>query len=154
MLMILADKVPQTPKMNEVYAQLNTSRDQGLKMLDLLERAGLMALLSSESKSLKRMSKPDKLYVGNTNLMYALSPMANVGTLRETFFLNQLSAVAKVHYPPKGDFLVDGKYLFEVGGGSKSSEQIKDLPDSYLAVAGAELGHGHRIPLWMFGLLY
>lgn len=154
MLMILAAKVPQTPNMSELYGHLETNREQGMKMLDLLEKGSLLNLLSSEKKSFRYLSKPDKIYLNNTNLMYALTPMANVGTLRETFFLNQLMAVAKVCYPPQGDFFVDNKYLFEVGGGSKSFEQIKDLQDSYLAVAGIEIGYGHRIPLWMFGLLY
>ena len=37
---------------------------------------------------------------------------------------------------------------------SKDFEQIADIPDSYLAIAGIETGYGARIPLWMFGLLY
>ena len=84
--MILAQRVPQTPKMNELYAQLETGRDQGLKMLHLLDRAGLVSLLSAEAKSLKKLSKPDKIYLGDPNLMCCLSSNVDVGTLRETFF--------------------------------------------------------------------
>lgn len=154
MLMILAQCVPQTPKMNELYAQLETGRDQGLKMLQLLDRAGLVSLLSSEAKSLKQLSKPDKIYLGNPNLMYCLTQHINTGTLRETFFNNQLRSRHSLILPPKGDFLIDDKYLFEVGGSKKTFDQIADIPDSFLAVDETEFGHGNRIPLWMFGMLY
>ncbi len=59
-----------------------------------------------------------------------------------------------VRYPKTGDFLVDNKYLFEVGGQNKTYDQIKNIPQSYLAIDGIESGMGNRIPLWMFGLLY
>ena len=154
MLMILAERVPQTPKMNELYASLETNREQGLRMLSMLRRADLLQTLSSENKNLKSLSKPDKIYLNNPNLMNALTPRVDVGTLRETFFLNQLQAVSEVIYPKQGDFLVDHKYLFEVGGKNKTFEQIKDQPDSFLAIDGIETGHRNRIPLWMFGLLY
>lgn len=154
MLSILAGTVPQTPKMTELYAMLETNRDQGLRMLSLLERASLLQLLSSQNKSFRQMAKPDKIYLQNPNLMFALTLRANRGTLRETFFMNQLSALHEVTYPSKGDFLVDGRWLFEVGGKGKSFEQIKDLPDSYLAVDDIETSRGNRVPLWLFGFLY
>ena len=154
MLMILAQRVPQTPKMSELYAQLETGRDQGLKMLHLLDRAGLVSLLSSEAKSLKQLSKPDKIYLGNPNLMYCLSQNIDTGTLRETFFNNLLRVAHSLVLPSKGDFLVDEKWLFEVGGKTKDFSQIKDIPNSFLALDGIEFGQGNRIPLWMFGLLY
>ena len=86
--------------------------------------------------------------------MHALTERPDKGTLRETFFINQLSAVAEINYPRKGDFLINQKYLFEVGGKNKTFDQIKDIRDSYLAVDDVETGIGERIPLWMFGLLY
>ncbi|MBO4738567.1 MAG: ATP-binding protein [Bacteroidales bacterium] len=154
MLMILAERVPQTPKMNELYAQLETGRDSGLKMLQLLDRAGLIALLRSESKSFKQMYKPDKIYLGDTNLSFCLSNAVNIGTLRETFFYNQLKVQHSLVLPSQGDFKVDGKWLFEVGGQNKDFSQIKDEPNSYLAIDETEYGHKNKIPLWMFGLLY
>ncbi len=154
MLMILAEHVPQTPNMNELYSQLETNRNLGMKMLYLLERAALLSLLTSEAKNMKQLAKPDKIFLNNANLMYALSVNIQIGTVREVFFNNQLAATNEVNYPKQGDFLVNHKYLFEVGGRKKSFEQIKDVPDSYLAVDSIETGHGNRIPLWMFGLLY
>ena len=74
--------------------------------------------------------------------------------MREAFFLNQLSQSHQVTYSPKGDFRVDEKHLFEVGGRKKSFDQIKDIPNSYLAIDETEVGYGNKIPLWMFGLLY
>lgn len=154
MLMILAEHVPQTPNMNELYSQLETNRNLGIKMLYLLEKAALLSLLTSEAKSMKQLAKPDKIFLNNPNLMYALSTNVQIGTIREVFFNNQLAATNQVNYPKQGDFLVNYKYLFEVGGRKKLFEQIKDIPDSFLAVDSIETGHGNRIPLWMFGLLY
>lgn len=105
-------------------------------------------------QKLKKLSSPDKLFLDNPNLMYALSGNPEIGTIRESFFYNQLSRVCNVYYPGKGDFLVDGKYLFEVGGPGKSFEQIKDIENSFLAIDGVEFGRGNKIPLWIFGFLY
>jgi len=154
LLMLLAERVPQLPKMNELYKELETDRNQGLKMLYALQRGGLLLLLSDHTKSLDNLSRPDKIYINNPTMMYALSPQIDTGTLRETFFMNQLSQGHEVRYPKAGDFLVDRKYLFEVGGKGKTFDQIKDVPDSYLAVDNLEIGYKNRIPLWMFGLLY
>lgn len=155
MLYILAQSCPQTPKMTELYSQLDTDRNQGLKMLYILDRANLLNILSSEKASFKNMARPDKIYCDNTNIMYSLTENPNVGTKRETFFLNQLrSAGYNVLYPNKGDFIVDEKFLFEVGGKGKTFDQIKDIPNSFLAIDDTEIGRGNRIPLWMFGLLY
>ena len=154
MLMILAARVPQTPKMSELYHQLETDRNQGLKMLGALKRGGLLSLLSSKNRSYKELGRPDKIYLDNTNLMYALSPEINTGTMRETFFFNQLKQAHTVTYPAAGDFLIDNRATFEIGGRGKDFTQIRSIQDSYLAVDEVEIGHRNRIPLWMFGLLY
>ena len=155
MLAILADSVPQTPKMAVLYRELETDRNQGLKILKALARSGLLGLLSTEKVSLKDMSRPNKIYLDNTNLMYALSREVDTGCRRETFFLNQLRASGHdVTYPAQGDFLVDGRHTFEVGCSGKRFSQIKDMPDSYVAADDIEVGIGNKIPLWLFGFLY
>lgn len=154
LLMILAERVPHTPNMSELYKELDTNREQGIKMLYALERGGLLGLLSTQIKNYKSLSRPNKIYLENPNLMYALSSHADVGTVRETFFFNQLKVGHEVLMPPCGDFMVDRKYLFEVGGRTKTFQQIKDIPDSFLAIDNVETGHHNRIPLWQFGLLY
>lgn len=153
LMMILSVQLPFIPRMNELYQELETNREQGLKLLSLLEDAKLISMLKTPVKALKHLSAPDKLYLDNPNMMYALSEKADIGTVRETFFNNQLAVNNKVSLPAKGDFKVDGRYLFEVGGRKKSFEQIKDEPDSFLAVDSVETGNGNRIPLWLFGFL-
>lgn len=154
LLMLLAERVPQLPKMNELYRELETDRNQGLKMLNALQRGGLLQLLSNNTKSPDQMSRPEKIYLDNPTLMYALTPQIDTGTLRETFFMNQLSQNHDVRYPSAGDFLVDMKYTFEVGGKGKNFDQIKDVKNSYLAIDNVEIGRANRIPLWMFGIMY
>lgn len=86
--------------------------------------------------------------------MNALLLQSEIGTIRETFFANQLSAVAEITMPKEGDFMVNDTYLFEVGGKGKTFRQIAGIPNSYLAIDDTEIGYENRIPLWMFGLLY
>lgn len=154
LLMIIAENVPLQPNVDKLATSLGTTRDTLLKLLYKLDKAEILELLTVELKSYKKLVKPEKIYLGNTNLMYALSPKIEIGILRETFFIDQCASVGTVQMPPKGDFLVNGKYLFEVGGEGKTFDQIADIPNSYLAVDGIETGYGARIPLWMFGLLY
>ncbi len=154
MLRILAALPPQTPKMNKLYAELDTERQHGLKILYALERAGLLNLLASDFDALDNLSSPEKIYCENTNLMYALTPDADIGTARETFFANQVSNGHALTYPKKGDFLVDDRWLFEVGGKGKGFAQIKDVPDSFVVNDGVEIGFRNKIPLWLFGFLY
>ena len=154
LLMIIAENVPLQPNVDRLAASLGTTRDTLLKLLYKLDKAEILELLTVELKSYKKLVNPEKIYLGNTNLMYALSPKIEVGTLRETFFIDQFASVGTVQMPTKGDFLVNDKYLFEVGSDGKSFEQIADIPNSYLAIDGIESGYGARVPIWMFGLLY
>ena len=154
LLMVIAGNVPLKPNISKLSSQLESTRDQTLKMLYLLDRADLLLLLTEQLKNYKHLVSPKKIYLNNTNLMYALSGKISEGTVRETFFANQVGAVADLTMPKQGDFLADGKYLFEVGGSSKTFDQIAGIPESYLAVDGIETGSGNRIPLWMFGCMY
>ncbi|MBQ9185318.1 MAG: hypothetical protein IJ151_05555 [Bacteroidales bacterium] len=101
---------------------------------------------ADKPRTLNNLSKPEKFYLDNTNLMHAFTPSPHEGTLRETFFLNQVGQSHEVTYPAKGDFLVDGRWLFEVGGSWKTFDQIKDEPDSFLAIDDVEIGHGSNTP--------
>ncbi|MDR0618707.1 MAG: AAA family ATPase [Bacteroidales bacterium] len=154
LLMILSAQTPFTPNISQLFKEIETTRDLGLKLLYALNRAALLNLLTAETKNYKQLSKPDKVYLNNTNLMYALSAKVDKGSLRETFFCNQINNVSQVLMPKQGDFLVDNQFLFEVGGKNKTFEQIKDTPNSFLCVDDTEIGRKNRIPLWMFGLLY
>ena len=154
LLGIIALQVPFVPKMEDLYGQLETSREQGLKLLDLLEKGALLSQLKNRTKAIKQMSAPDKLFLNNTNLMYAYNRSPEIGTIRETFFNNQVGTTHELNSVKKGDFLIDDKYTIEVGGADKSFEQIKDVPNSYLAIDNVEFGRGNKIPLWLFGFIY
>lgn len=154
LLMILATQVPLEPNISTLCREIGATRDVVIRLLYLMEKAGLLMLVNKESNSYKTLSRPDKIYLNNTNQMYALTGKVNEGTLRETFFVNQLRQAHKILLPIKGDYLVDERYTFEVGGAGKSFKQIKDIPDSYLALDEIEFGAGNSIPLWMFGFLY
>ena len=154
LVMIISERVPFEPKMSELWTQLVTNNELGLRMLYALDKAQIFALLTSKVKNYKFLYKPDKIFLGNTNLMHVLCPLVNKGNERETLFCCQLQVNNDVKHPLKGDFLVNDEYLFEVGGRKKSFEQIADVPNSFLAVDDTEVGHGNRIPLWLFGFTY
>ena len=154
LVMIISERVPFEPKMSELWTQLVTNNELGLRMLYALDKAQIFALLTSKVKNYKFLYKSDKIFLGNTNLMHVLCPLVNKGNERETLFCCQLQVNNDVKHPLKGDFLVNDKYLFEVGGRKKSFEQIADVPNSFLAVDDTEVGHGNRIPLWLFGFTY
>ncbi len=148
--------VPYTPNMQKLaeLVQITDYRTL-LKYLNMLDEAQLIRLLRSDSKGNKIFQKPDKIYLNNTNLSHALGlAQSDIGTERETFFFNQVSCVASVRYPKNGDFIVDNKLHFEVGGKHKNHEQIKGIAHSYVASDDIEVGFTNRVPLWLFGFLY
>jgi len=155
MLMVLAKSCPQQPNMSELYRQLETERNMGLRLLEALERAELFTGVDAGSLKLKHLSRPEKIFLGDTNLMNALVPRPEIGAVRETFFVNQLRASGhELSAPAKGDFVVDGASLFEIGGEDKGFGQIKDMKDSFVVNDDTEVGIGNKIPLWLFGFLY
>ena len=154
LLLAIAPNVPLVPNISKLSEQLETKSPQCLKLLYLLDRARIVRIFTKLQKSYKHLAKPEKIFLDNSNLLYAISDYVDIGTCRETFVASQLSVDNEITMPANGDFLVDGKHLIEVGGKGKDFSQIADLPNSYLAVANVEVGVGNRIPLWMLGLLH
>lgn len=154
LLYIIAQNSPITVNLSHFAASLECDRQTVLKLLKIMQRARLVNLLFKGKNVMSQLAKPEKVYLENPNMMWALSPEANVGNMRETFFANQLGQNHKLTYSGEGDFLIDGQLTFEVGGHRKSFAQIKDLPGSYLAVDDMETGQGHRVPLWLLGFTY
>jgi uncharacterized protein len=154
LLFLISAAVPFKPNISELSQKVGTSRDVLLKYLNLLSSAGIINMLNQSGSAGSILQKPEKIYLNNPNLMLALDEKANIGTLRETYFMNQLSVNHKVSTPKAGDFLVNDLYTFEVGGKSKTQKQIANIENSFTSIADIEYGHNNRIPLWMFGLLY
>jgi predicted AAA+ superfamily ATPase len=155
LLFIISGIVPFKPNIAELSRKVGTTRDVLLKYLNYLNRANLILSLHSDTKGISYMAKPEKIFLNNTTLMYALNQNnINLGSIRETFFANQLVCKHTLTYPKKGDFIIDGKYIVEIGGKNKSNEQIKGIPNSFIAADGIEYGFNNKIPLWLFGYLY
>lgn len=150
---IIAGSQPFQPNMNTLAGLMGTNRNQLLKLFDLLDRAGIIRQLFLSSVNPHSLAKPQKILLDNSALMSALeSP--KVGAERECTFASFLSVGHKVNYAKEGDFIIDGRYLFEVGGKGKGFKQIRDIPDSFVAADDIEFGFGNKIPLWLFGMLY
>jgi len=156
LLAVIASTVPYVPNLinlrNELFV---TDQRTLLKYIDFLEKAEVITTLSQKARGNKILQKPDKIYLGNTNYFYGLNMMGEeMGTIRETFFNTQLNIEHQLRMPKTGDFLVDEKYTFEIGGKNKTSKQVKDIQNSYVVLDDIENGIFNQIPLWLFGFLY
>jgi predicted AAA+ superfamily ATPase len=155
MLLFLANNVPYDVSIAKLSSYLEINKTTVLSYLSSMQRAELLNLLYADNLSVTKMQKPDKVYIHNPNMLYALSTEEKIGTIRECFVVNQLSAKHTVEYgKTQGDFKIDGKITFEVGGKDKSFEQIADIPDSYVLADSMMFPIGKKLPLWIVGFLY
>jgi len=155
LIAVLSRLVPYKPNIKRLSEQIGVTRETLLRYLFYLEKAQIVNWLRKDSHGINFLNKPEKLYLQNTNLAFALGrDSINEGNIRETFFLNQLKVGNSVEYPSKGDFMVNNKFIFEVGGRGKSQKQLKDLTNAFIVKDNIEIGSGNTIPLWLFGLLY
>lgn len=154
LMAIIAGLVPYKPNLSSLGSQIQASRNNVEDYLVYMEKAGLLAQLRDGTGGLGELGKVEKVYLDNTNLMYNLGEgQEDAGTLRETFFLNQMRVNHKVVSSPISDFEVQGK-TFEVGGKSKGKKQITDAREGYVVKDDIEYGYGNVIPIWAFGLNY
>ncbi len=153
LLYMMAVSVPVQPNILQLSASIEISRNTVMNYLNYLEDGKLLHLLRKQSKGDAALAKPDKVYLHNTNLAYAIAGEMDAGNKRETFFCSQVRPKHKLEIPLKGDFIIDGEVYIEVGGQNKTATQIKDLKNAYLALDDIEIGHHNRIPLWLFGFL-
>ncbi len=154
LLAMMASQSPSPLNVKLTAELLQVSPNQLIKILSLLDRSQILRLLYFKSeRNPKSMVKPQKVLLNNTSLLYALG-YADKGKVRESFLAAMMAKNHDVTYPKQGDLLVDGRYLFEVGGARKGFDQIKDIPDSFVAADDIEFGLGNKIPLWLFGFLY
>jgi len=155
LFMVMSGLVPFTPNITQLSRDISVTRVSLLNYLYYLDKAQAIMLLDKEAVGMKQMTKPEKIYLGNPNYAYALSgENADWGSVRETFFMNQVRVRNRVVFAEETDFKVNDEFYFEVGGKNKRQKQIQGLEQAYLAVDDLEEGWGKRIPLWMFGLLY
>ena len=154
LLNVICYSKPFELNITKVSANIEVSRNTLYSYLDHLQRGDLLMLIHDAQKGLSALSKPEKLYLNNTNLAYALCDAPETGTIRETFFTNQLRESHQVNSSKKGDFAVDNRYYFEIGGKNKGFGQIKDIPNSFVVQDTDSTEDKCKIPLWLFGFLY
>lgn len=156
LLYIIAQSVPFTPNITKLASQIGCNRTKLYEMLAMLSAAKLIYGLYHNVNNSSILNKPEKIFLHNTNLMFALSEKKpEVGTLRETFFINMIeSASHKITYTAKGDFKVNENFVFEIGGKNKTNAQTKELSNAFLVKDEIETGYNNSIPLWLFGFMY
>ena len=154
LLMVVAESVPFKPVMQKLADVTGINRNYIQDYLMYMERAGMIVQLRDAVGGIRGLGKTEKVYLDNTNLIYVLAPKrADIGNVRETFFMNQMRVVGDVMCSPVSDFLVDGM-TFEIGGRKKGQKQISDVKNGYVVKDDIEAGYANVLPLWAFGLLY
>lgn len=154
LLHVLAESVPFKPNISKLSERIEVSRSQLLAFLKYLEDMRIVWKLYTDSIGISRLQKPEKLYLSHPNLFYALTcANSNIGSIRESFFISQLSTLHQVEYTKIGDFRI-GDRTFEIGGRAKSQKQIKNIERAFIAADEIEIGYKNKIPLWLFGFLY
>lgn len=156
LIAMICGETPFELNANKIAATLEIGRDTVVEYLKYLGDAKVLNLLYSDKKRIGKLSKPDKVYLENPNILYALAPAkVEIGTLRETFAVDCLSEFHVVEYgKTRGDFKVDSKYTFEIGGRSKDFSQIAGMKGSYVFADDWDMPDGAKLPLWMLGFLY
>lgn len=155
LLYIIAQNVPFKPNISALAEKSKIHRNSLNNYFHFLEEARLISLLYPAGISVSTLQKPEKIYLNNTNLLYALSSeKPEMGTVREVFFFSQLRINHRLAQPKKGDFEVDGHFTFEVGGKGKATAQISDIPNAWVVKDDLEFPVGKALPLWLFGFLY
>lgn len=155
LLITIASSVPFTPNITKLSEKIGVSRNMLVQSIKILERAGLVNELYKDNSGIGVLTKPEKLYLNNSNLMYALAKdNTNIGNVRETFFLNQFKGLHEINLSETADFVIDKNYIFEIGGKNKTKKQILSTKNAFVAKDGIEIGFGNIIPVWLFGFLY
>lgn len=153
LIAIISASLPYIPNMSTLSGLMGTNRAQIIRLFDLLGRAGLIRQLFTAVNSPKSLVKPQKILLDNSSLMYALGT-PQIGAVRESTFASLVGVDHAVGFAKEGDFVVDNRYIFEIGGKGKGFAQIRNIPDSFVAADDIEFGMGNKIPLWLFGFLY
>ncbi len=155
LLFIISEAAPFSPNISKLSERIGLNRQTMLAYLHYMNEAHLFFSVFKDAKGISLLQKPDKIFLENTNLMFTFgNAPKDPGNLRETFFANQLRYKYLIEIPDQGDFKVDNKYIFEIGGKSKGKKQIENQANAYIAADEIEYGSGNKLPLWMFGFLY
>ena len=155
LLFVIASNVPFTPNIQKISDTIQLNRNALVRALQLLDRAALIRMVYKQTRSISLLNKPDKIWMHNTNLMFAISGgQVEIGTVRETFFMQNIAHNHVLSLPDKGDVLVDNTYVFEIGGKKKSKKQIAHIENAFVVNDDIEIGFQNSIPLWLFGFLY
>jgi predicted AAA+ superfamily ATPase len=154
LLEVICESKPFEVNFTKISQVSEISRAKLYDYITYLNDGEMLLLVDENIKGVKKINKPAKIYLNNTNLLFAYCENAEKGTIRETFFANQTSLNHTLNIGKEGDFIINKQYIFEIGGKNKKFSQIKDLEQSYIVSDNIEIGSRNKIPLYLFGLLY
>ncbi|MDR0573084.1 MAG: AAA family ATPase [Tannerella sp.] len=142
-------EAPCAPNISRLSKDLEMSRATVMNYIKYLKDARLVNMLYPIQEDFPK--KPSKVYVYNTNILYAVhQETVNAYSEYRTFFFNQLQKDFPVNEGVKyADFTIDNELLFCI----KVNKSFKNNPKYYYAL-NADTSEKNVIPLWLFGFLY
>lgn len=158
LLVYLATIPPGELSVNTLARNLEIDHKTVGSYLGMMHETSLTQSLSLDKGGKSELRSVDKVLLENANLYFAVATLSgiepNVGSLRETFFVNALKgAGVPIQYSKQGDYRAAGK-VFEVGGQSKTNRQIRGIRDAYLVKDGMMNAAAGELPLHLFGFLW
>lgn len=158
LLAYLASIPPGEISVNALARYLEVDHKTVGSYLHMMQETSLTHSLSLDRGGKAGLRSPEKVLLENANLYFAVATESgfepNLGSLRETFFVNALSgAGVTVHYSKEGDYRAKGT-VFEIGGAGKSTRQIRGLKNAVLVKDGSLMAAPGEIPLYLFGFLW
>jgi predicted AAA+ superfamily ATPase len=154
LLEVVCESSPFEVNYTKIASSAEISRVKLYDYISFLADGQMLLLIDEPLRGVKKINRPAKIYLNNTNLLHAYCQNSKKGTIRETFFANQVSQNSQLAISKQGDFTIDNNFRVEIGGKNKSFKQIKDIPNSFVVADDIEVGFGAKIPLWLFGFLY
>ena len=155
LLGIISASSPFKPNISNIAKVLDVHRNTLLQYIHHLMKAEIIYLLPSDKKGDGQLTKPEKIYLHNSNIMYAMNEDPDIGNIRETFFVNQITMSGNtLKYPYKGDFIINDNYIFEIGRKGKKFKQIADVKNSFVVADDIKYSFNNKLPLWLFGMMY
>lgn len=156
---LTTSKIP-TVSVSSTCKEIGVSKETLYDFFDLLERADLIHIVREDNSNLRSI-KNSKVLFYNPNLYYALSEemwnsSADLGNIRESFFVSQIKNIKKIQASKIVDFTVnyDNKLIeCEIGGKNKSRKQIKTINNGYIFRDDQINGFGNIIPLYLIGFI-
>ncbi len=152
---MLVSSENDSPNTSALGDTLGSSRRTILEYMEYLAQARLVVNFRDNQNKEGQYTKPQQVYVANSNILGAMFPDKN-NLLYEMkcFFFSQLLYVTEIEQGSADDLIIDSKYKVKLQTDILADKSLFGDFDGYSVVKHIEVGYRNKIPLWLFGFVY